>query len=364
MHNIFLIDELLQHILSFIPRKLIIPIAITCTHFYNSISIDYNQESVAKNSDMFSLFKIPYSPKVVINIAMRHNNIDMVDYLIKQNEKLLDDRYLCQSIGYIGYEKLISKLNGFNLGHAIVGVCEGSHVELFTKYYDKRINSEYDIQAIISKNNCTQIQQILGNYYIYERQDAKIYGKCAQKNKNTVIEFIKELIEINNFSNNSDNICDGLIDGEHYDIFVWLQNEKYLWTEEYYFCCFNEVVENLIRNNNYQFFTYVLLNHCQQLMEFNIEHKPKYIEDFGFLDNLDHKKFVLLSIDYKRIDFLEFLLKHITFNTIRYEEFISKAKTLQFNNIMEILIANKSLFKDYDDKYTPKYAVPKKNNEF
>ncbi len=361
MDNVFIIDELLRHILSFVPRNLIIPIAITCKHFYNKIAIDYNQESVAKNSDMFSLLKIPYSPIAVINIAMRNNNIDMVDYLIKHNKNLLGDKYLCQSIGYIGYEKLISKLENFYLGNAIVGMCEGSHVELFKKYRDDHINCEYPVQAIINKNNCTKMQQIIGNYYKYERQDAKIYGKCAQQNKDDVITFIKELIDTNNFSNNSDNICDGLIDGGHYDIFIWLQNEKHLWTEEYYFCCYNDIVENLIRSNNYQFFTYVLINHCQQLMEFNVEHKPKYLEDFGYLDNLDHAKFVLLCIDYKRMDFLEFLLKHVTFNTKRYEEFICKAETLQFNDIMEILITNQSLFKDYDDSYTPRYAVPINN---
>ena len=105
----FTIKELLEHIISFVPRNIIINCALVSKSFYNGIKIDTDQESVAKNADMFSLLKIPYCPTIVINFAAQNNNVVMFEYLLAKHEIDINNSKLCRSIGQSGNEYLINK---------------------------------------------------------------------------------------------------------------------------------------------------------------------------------------------------------------------------------------------------------------
>ena len=354
MHDVFIIKELCQHILSFIPRKIIMPCVLTCKKFYNSIPIDLDQESVTINSDIFSLLQITYSPKAVINIAKKHGNIDMIEYLLKYELDTLKDINTNYFIGYIGNEELLDKLDLQQLDSAMVGICEGMHVNLIEKYkkYLRYNGNKSDIIKFAYKiNNGDILQKVIPNadYESEYSRDAILIGLCAQKNANDVITYIKLIIENKMYESTISNICDGLIEGEHYDIFEWFVNEQIVKDNGGYECWNDGIMENLIQNNNFKFFTYVILNYCKKWnfegYNFIIKQPYPYEAD----DCLDFRYLVDCCIDYKRTEILLFLIDHITFNMRHYQKFLNKAKLLGFDDIENLLVLHLHKFKDYDD---------------
>jgi hypothetical protein len=363
MYLAFTIKELLQHILSYVPKKVIMPCVLVSKDFYNSITIDYDQESVAENGDMFSLLKIIYSPRVVLNIATLHNNIDMVDYLLfKQNGDIQDD-ILCKNIGFMGNNYLLEKIKDkrkFLL--AIIGMCEGGHVELFEKY-----KNNYDIyhtgdELLIAaySSGCSEMVNVVRKFMIdksnlFDRwidglqiKGAKITGKCAIKDYNYVLNFVQNIIvkKKDKLSNEYLKrevifpICDGLLMGEHYDIFIWFLKTL----DAYYNCEYNEFILNLIIKNNYKMLTYILTNNCYRfLIDGHLLFGPEWSPE----EPINYPELIMYCIDYKRIEMLVYILDLMRFNMERYQSFLDKAKLLKFTDIENILILNSHLFDDY-----------------
>ncbi len=347
MHEIFLIKELVQYILSFIPRKLIIPCALTCKSFRDAITIDYNQETVAKNSDMFSLLKIPYSLNVVANISVRNNNVEMFEYLLQKHKFNVGDiEGLDRSLGYSGNEILF---NGYSSNHpnhtpyeVLNGICEGSHVDLFDKY-----NVYYygECMAEIYKTNVdkTKIDKILLQNYGNEIDDIDciiIEGYCARETPQNVKKAIQKLFDNGQIRNIIDNVYKGLVCGNHYDLITWLDKiHKFPHNDTYIF-------RDLVIKNNFKMFVYLfsLLNNnfCNGRIKL-ITHR------WYHSGNINYVKLVNYCIDYRRLDMLEFLIKNIIFNTIRYQAFLAKAELLSFNDVKSLFIKNSQLFEVYDE---------------
>ncbi len=358
MHDIFVIKELLQHILSFIPRKLIISCALTCKTFYNAIIIDYNQESVAKNSDMFSLFKIPYSARAVIDIAANYNNVDMIKYLLNKNTKLFDDYDTIRIIGRTGDEYLLSKLKTNVLSEAVAGICEGLHVDLFEKYKSNlHLLDNFEIVIMVYKlNNKDMKNKVIkhvkktGHEYNEALIHGKLVGKCARQNENDVLLYIQKLLAKGKFRNYDrvGYVCDALIDGGHYDILVWFFNQETIKKQYKYECSCDDNVEKLIKNNNLKMFSFILVNYSVIWIHegYNVVHEVTEITCERYLDFCS---FVNCCIDYRRIEILIFLINHIRFNLIRYQEFLDKAKLLKFDDVIHTLTSNKHLFMEYDE---------------
>ncbi len=357
MHDIFIIKELLEHILSFVPRKLIISCALTCKRFHDAITIDYNQDNVAKNSDMFSLLKIPYYTKAVINVAAKYKNNEIINYLINKNINLLDDFGVFRSIGYIGSESLISKLKTNYISTVIIGICEGLHFDLFEKYKNKLYNRDlFDVIKVTYKSDCKEMIYNVISYCSLQfggNEDieyGEICGKCARENEKDVLSYIKTLMRQDNFDDDPEYInfvCEGLIEGNHHDILVWFLNQEIVKNNGGYYCENNELVRDLVVNNKIKMFCDVVSTHCLKWT-----YKGYYVVNYGEFDwaenhHLDFCVLVELCIDYRRIEILTFLIEHIRFNLIRYQEFVNKSQLLQFDDITNVLITNKHLFIDY-----------------
>lgn len=359
MHPVFTINELLQNILSYIPRNIIIPCALVSKSFYNSIIIDHDQETVAKNGDMFSLLKINYSPRAVLNIAILHNNINMVDYLLLKYGNDLDD-ILCKNIGFTGNEYLLSKLNSEDLSMAIIGFCEGGHINLFEKY-----KNNYDIcyvgdELLIAayKSGNLEMLNVIKNYMsdnpiLYDNwidgTETEITGKCAIKDSDYVFTFVQNILddkkdELSNEYKKADiifAICDGLVMGEHYDILIWLLKTL---DDAWYNCELNDCLLNLIITNNYKMLTLLLSKYCYRfLIDGHLLFGPEWSPE----DPINYPELVMYCIDYKRIDMMIFILELMRFNTDRYQTFLIKAKSLKFKDIEDILISNSHLFDNY-----------------
>jgi hypothetical protein len=366
MYLPFTIKELLQNILSYIPKSIIIPCALVSKDFYNTIEIDYDQESVAKNSDMFSLLKIIYSPKVVLNIATLHNNIVMVDYLLCKHgyEYIEDDDILCRNIGFMGNDYLLEKIKEkHNFSLAIIGMCEGGYTELFEKY-----KNSYDIcytgdELLIAayKSGSFKMPNTVKKYMndkssLFDSwidgtqlKDAEITGKCAIKDSDYVLNFIQTIIvdkkdDLENKYRKGDiifTICDGLMMGEHYDILVWLFETL---DDAWYTCEMNESILNLIIKNNYKMLTLVLSKYCYRfLIDGHLLFGPEWSPE----EPINYPELVMYCIDYKRVDMMIFILDLIRFNMERYQTFLDKAKSLKFTDIEAILVLNLHLFDDY-----------------
>jgi len=336
-----MIKELLEHIISFVPRNIIINSALVSKSFYNGIKIDTDQESVAKNADMFSLLKIPYCPDVMINIAAQNNNANMFEYLLDKHKININNPKLCKSIGQSGNEYLISKVhkNPF-IEDVKVGICEGLHENLFDKY---KVYEDSRCRLILYK---TYIDKTKMNQYINvhniddidELRYADIEGYCSRKNANEIKIYIQKLIDKNKIAEVIKYVFRGLIIGNHMELFLSL-NKNYT-----YLCNESHIMSELITQNNYQMFSHILLNnnHDHELRNGRIYCKFKYT-----LDEFNYIHFMLVCINYKRIEMIKFLINHIIFNKHRYGQFIQKAKSFKFDDIENLLVLNSHLFEDY-----------------
>jgi hypothetical protein len=314
---------------------------------------------------MFSLLKIPYCPKVVANIATLNNNIEMVEYLINKYEDIKDDDELCQNIGFIGNEYLLNKLTDTgNLSSALVGICEGSHIDLFEKYKDVDYYV-YDMVKKACKIECDDmLHTIMNNIISINFTDAKINGRCARKNANQVFEYIKNLIDRNKIKHYIPNICEGLLEGGHYDIYKWFLGDKIDKSDCYnkniieeliktsnckintYECFNDEIIKNIIRHNDYKMFTYILSNNCKNIW---VDYTGRMMSATGAY--LDYRELVQYCIDYRRKDMLKFLINYVMFNIVQYQKFLDRAKLFRFDDIYDILILNAHLFKEYKFVY-------------
>ncbi len=358
MHDVFIIKELLEHILSFVPRKIITPCSLVCKNFLDAIKIYYNQDTVAKNSDMFSLLKIPYSPIAVINIAAKYKNSEIIEYLINKNMNLLGNYDICKIIGYIGSEHLLEKITEeYSLLLAISGLCEGLQFKLFDKYKHKLSYRDiFEIVKAAYKTNCNEmINNVLFHINPLENhrdiREGKMVGICARKNENDVYLHIKNfMLTIEMDLYNISIICDALIEGEHYDTFIWFLNENAIKNNEKYICKSDEIIEQLIINNNFKMFCYVISNNCfiWWSEDKNCNIVVEYNFGYGYLQgDLNFCQLVECCIEYRRIDMLKFLINHIRYNLIRYQEFLEKSQSLKFDDVTNVLILNKHLFIDY-----------------
>ncbi len=373
MYYAFTIKELLQHIISFVPRNALIPCALVSKDFYNSLTIDYDQESVAKNGDMFSLLKINYSPIAVLHIATLNNNIDMVDYLLqKYDSDYFDDNDIFyQNIGFVGNEYLLDKIKDkyqYHISTAIIGMCKGGRIDLFEKYKDS-----YDIcymgdELLIAaySSGCDEMANVVKKYMVdrtelfddwiddeSQIEDAEITGKCAIKDPEYVRTFLQTIMADKKYNTKCifgtyehiSTIADGLLLGGHYEIFMWLFETL---DNPYYMCETNEYILRLVISNNYKMLAHALTNNCYRYLKCG---RLVNVPDHGPEDPINFPELVMYCIDYKRIEMLIFMINLIKFNTKRYQSFLDKAKSLNFTDIVDILVSNSHLFENYSEHY-------------
>ncbi len=377
VNNSAIPTDIINVILSFCSRKTLMKIVITNKQLYDLIPIDQNQESVAKNGDMFSLLKIAYSPNVMVNIAARNNNVIMVDYLLDNHFNLLNDE-LYESIGFSGNKILLDKINHpYQLFYALVGFYQGSHVDLLEKYVPL-INFSFSIannqrsyinsyknmltHAIIYNFSDEQTKKYTDKYLphssllgMYEEQ--KIFAYCATQSMENVkiyieslhdkfmerraekdktksaIQFSKSVIFLGYFQKEIYFVLKGLIYGGRYELFVWFQNKygKNLYRsiydyETHYTIYDDELMIMLIKNNNFQLFSLII---------------PDYYEEVkknGYTSSSYFKIFVEKCIDYKRLNMLDFLFTNIEFNEYDYRNFHEKSSFLKFKDVTSIII--------------------------
>ncbi len=379
VNNLILPPEIVNVILSFCSRKTLMRIAITNKQLYNALPIDYNQETVAKNGDMFSLLKITYCPNVVINIAARNNNIIMINYLIYNCSSLLYDPELSESIGFGGNEYLLTKLaNNQQWLNAFVGFFQSSHIDLLEKYvpivnfkFDHANNQTNYINAyrnmvthgIISNFSEEQIKKytikyLPHNFFLGTYEEQKIFVYCATQTTENIKIYIeslhykfmehraekdKEKEEIDNQYYNSNTfigyfwkdiyfVLKGLIYAGNYELFVWFQN-KYgkdlyqpIHDENTYYTIYDDnLIIMLIKNNNLELFSLIISDYYQVI-------KKQGYHSFYF------DKFVKNCIDYKRLNMLEYLFTNIDFCEYNYRSFHKQSKVLKFKDVTDIIL--------------------------
>ncbi len=376
--------EIINIILSFCSRKTLVRIAITNKQLYNALSIDYNQETVAKNGDMFSLLKITYCPNVAINIAAKNNNVIMVNYLLNNYFNVLNNE-LAESIGFSGNEILLSKINNNQQWlNAFVGFFQGSHMDLLEKYVPI-INFEYSnaydqtnyinayknmvTHAIISNFSDEQIEKYTKKYLphnsllkTYEEQkifaycatqtteNIKIYiedlhdkllKRCVEKDKETFdIQFNNEIVFIGYyFWREIYFVLKGIIYSGNYELFVWFQN-KYgknfhhtIYDYETRYSIYDDdLIIMLIKNNNLKLFSLIILDYYEELKMQN--YASSYINIF-----------VEKCIDYKRLNMLEFLFANIKFDQYYYKHFYDRSLFLNFKDVVNTI----TKYANFDD---------------
>lgn len=327
MFDVHCINDIVPLILSLIPRSIIISAALVNKYWYQSVIVDHNQETVARNNDMFSLLKIGYSVMVVINIAARYNHVDMVSYLLNKHKYYADGDGISRSFGFSGNKLLINRSN--NKLNILSGICEGEHDDLLDDFINHAIRNifEFDeeifnvIKFTYKTSNLTLHDKINNFYNItlkyYSYLKAKIAGSCANKCKQIVYDVINSTIESALVYQYLDYICEGLIEGNHYDIFKYLINN----VEGHYICCDEEEIHPVIRNNNYEFFEDIILNHYDYTMGFEIQPLLSY------------------CIHYRRVNMVRLILTlpNIDIQVHDYTELLRLASSLKFDDIVDVI---------------------------
>jgi hypothetical protein len=350
--NVFDIDELVKHIYSFIPQKSIGPCMLVNRRFYKMIDIDDNYESVAKNEDFFSLGKIKYSPYAVMHIAKDNGNTDMMRYLLKRGYD--EDDYLMMA-GFIGDVKMVESIKNekmvetmilnmyrqnMKISEFVVGVCDGMHIDLLGKYKECIWNRKH-LEIIVfnahkngNESMCNELKDIIDNY-------DKMYGWGQFHNiklsaiiarEQTDVDSIKFKILDSIISNVDSYIFfDSLVLGNHYDVFEWIVNHEKVKHNGYN--CFNyDILEYLIKKDNYKFFSTIFLNHFRNY-RFQIYGKT-------IISGYDLPNFIMLiewCIKYKRICMLELVLSCVQFEITVYHQLFKCANDLGFFDVGEII---------------------------
>ena len=331
------IKELLQHIFKFVPRTVIMSCVLTCKYFQNNVLIDCDQESVAKNGDMYSLHKINYSPLAVSLIAIKYDNTQMVSYLMDKYPEIINSK-LCSYIGYNKNEYLMKKLNEQQFLYAEKGICIGSHFDLIDKYdlYNKH---EFLVVFGIYKTNNKLLQAVLKRKFISELmfEYAKEIGNIYNKNENEVIEYLGKIFKDEPmYSLKYDNTYVILIDMEYYEVIRWLNKEiiKDMRLQKGY----ENILLELIENGKAELFFDIMSSKFIGT-ENRIKHNKYFDECYT-----NYKTLALWCIDFKRINMLTFLINKIIFTPEQYDVMLIKAHDLKFDDIKTLLINNISLF--------------------
>jgi hypothetical protein len=336
MNDIFNIDELVGHILSFVPRKFIGPCLFVNKRFHKMIKVDGDYENATINEDLYSLNKIKYSPMAVINIAKKYGHMDLMEWLVRNKMDILerDCNDLYEMIGFIGEEELIMVRRIWEI---LNGLCMGLHFDLIKKYKNHlSINHSIIIQFAYSLNDGVIRDKILSLLDIKKLNTPSIIvGTCMRTDKKYVKSYI-ETLETSYYI--IDCVCEGLILGNHFDIFVWYSKDKN------YECDTQgtHALKTLVINNNYEFLKYVIMHNCEfplrnGIKSWSISDTREY--EFGYDD------LVKYIIHYKRIDMILFLINEIQFSMLCYDSFMQKARTLGFEDVMMVLKDNVGLFK-------------------
>ena len=331
------IKELLQHIFKFVPRTVIMSCVLTCKYFQNNVLIDCDQESVAKNGDMYSLHKINYSPLAVSLIAIKYDNTQMVSYLMDKYPEIINSK-LCSYIGYNKNEYLMKKLNEEQFLCAEKGICIGSHFDLIDKYdlYNKH---EFLVVIGIYKTNNKLLQAVLKRKFISELmfEYAKEIGNIYNKNENEVIEYLGKIFKDEPmYSLKYDNTYAILIDMEYYEVIRLLNKE--IIKDMRLRTGYEDILLKLIKNGKAELFFDIMSSKFIGT-ENRIKHN-KYFEEYY----TNFETLALWCIDFKRINMLTFLINKIIFTLEQYSVMLIKAHDLKFDDIKTLLINNISLF--------------------
>jgi hypothetical protein len=365
MMNVFDIRELVECILSFIPKRKIGPCLLVNKMFYGSVKIEKDQDEVARTNDLYSLGKIPYSPIAVMNIAKKYGNTDIMRYLFKKNycgnidsdnpiwikkgygEKI-DIYNPYWMAGFIGDEDIYNKLcllhktkstDDFDMYEFICGICEGSQIKLFEKY-KKHIDSVNWVGLVVSLvykiNNYNMIKKVdelnksdkfkLTNFQMY-----KMTGYFSHEDikldyvENNIMKSLlggdKTIFQL---------LCNCLVFSNNYDIFRYVikhdknKNHKYE-------CINDKALAILIQHNNYEFFFDIFTNYYD-----------KYGDD-GDIDNMDPTlmfdvvKLACLSIEFRRCNILLLFLKYYHFDKNVRDTFIERGRELHFDDIIRVI---------------------------
>lgn len=338
MSCIFDIDDLVGSILTFIPRKDIGPCLLVNKRFYKMIDIDYDQESVARNEDMFSLGKIKYSPVAVMEIAMKYKNVNMMRYLIHDYKKLRrTTTELGIVLGFIGDGTLTKQFSKYDYRSEsyTLGLFNGLHIHLITDSMKSKFSYDYtgEIFVNVYKENDTHMKILLNTIIDRENEiyhtphkyiEFKLIGKCARKD----LKFDKLKQLQNKYDDYSYvNICYGLIIGNHYDMFMWM-----VANNNDYSCRNYKNFEYIIHHNNLKFFTCVFLDYFGNFNFRNNKHKNISDPDMWRFGDVAKR-----CIDYKRNDMLLLLLDYIKFDSDTYQQILQYAIDLGFDDMVELI---------------------------
>jgi hypothetical protein len=363
MNDIFNIDELVENILSFVPRAMIGSCLFVNKRFNKLIKVDDDYENVARNGDLFSLNKIVCSYDAVINIAKKYENIAMMEWIIKNKRTML--LYDWQYANFVGFIGDIDLLNGYKMYLFLNGVIDKLFVNMVNTL--KILDDDYDdLDDILENDMCfkllkkyeTQLSMLNIDYLVeiafrihnnaFTRKlissfklpithvdNEIIYGKCSRNDTKYVKSYIDK------YSNSWSlyqitKMYDGLIEGGHYDIFIEMTKKVN------YKCISYSIINKIIMDNNYKFFTYFVDN--------NLEIYDKDGHRYTY-DDIEHNEvemffLIQLSIHYKRVKMLLFLLNNITFTTNHYKRCMELVDKLKFDDVKNIIIQHKELFKD------------------
>lgn len=335
MNDVFNIDELVKHILLFVPKKSIGSCMLVSKRFYKMIDIEKDQDIVAKNEDFFSLSKIKYSPYAVMHIAKDNGNVDMMRYLLKKGYDKNDKTTM---IGFIGDEELFKTIKFPNsyeesvqTSNFAIGLCGGMHIDLLEKYKNKVYISE-DLKIMIfeaykhgnqdMKNKLEEIEVYYDDMCNWGRfYRAKVSGVIARKDCN--VKSIKDGLSLNT---DFDMLCDALILGEHYDMFEWSM------TKYKYVCRDYHILEYLIRKNNYKFFSKIFLDYFKDY-KFGIRGKTI----IGGYNLGGFMTLVEWCIEFRRVNILELVLNYTQFEKDVYCQFLEWANMLGFDDIGDVI---------------------------
>jgi hypothetical protein len=335
MNTIFDIDELVGHILSFVPRKFIVSCVLVNKRFNKMVKVDNDYENVVRNTDFYSLNKIKYHPSALMIIAKKYRNFDLMEWMLRYKMKLFRNSGNKENfIGFVGKEEFFDDITG----ELIEGMCEGMHFDLLEKHrYCFGYYNAYEVIKFASKmgdiiaNKIFSILKISNNSSNIE----KIIGNCSRTDKNHVKTYIDIIHQL--FPNNPyiyEYICDGLIEGGHLDIFIEFHKE--------YLCKYSGPLKKLIINNDYEFFKFVIMNNCEVTLYDNIKICDDFSNEFDW-ESCYH--LVIDCIHFKRVNIILFLINEITFSLEFYNKFLNEARMLEFDDIEKVFIDNSKLFK-------------------
>lgn len=368
-NNPFVLKEILRHIISFVPRNNIIPVAFVCKNFHDSIKIDYDQENIARNGDMFSLLKVIHSPIVVMNIATCYGHYDMVEYLLNKfiktfmnmNEKLmndatsLDNMYMCQilpksmrvyfddsvcyNIGRSGNKKLLKILDHSRTPrlYTNAGLCEGGHTELISIENDDSLGKIYTwIRAA-----CRGGHIVLDNVVEFIKNNRHGFHNFHEDNINKCIEFYDFLLNefnihfIVDYIKKPDNkyLIDLIIgeliernDCNNFRFFV-ANMEK----EQKYVYGITHSLIKIIQQNNYEMFECVLAELCDSFHSYGAPYGRHYSGEYHTL--------IVYCIHYRRIDMYRCVLNYSKYNIQLddHKKYLSIAQNLGFDEMVDVI---------------------------